>query len=70
MLPNSDTSADLPADVTVSLCYIFINLCQADTQSIRAVVNHGALPKIISISSKDHGWASPTTHQSQIYEIL
>jgi hypothetical protein len=55
MLPNSDTSTDLPIEVTVSLCHILINLSQAETQHVRAIVNHGALPKIINISAKDNG---------------
>ncbi|XP_042156369.1 plakophilin-2-like [Oncorhynchus tshawytscha] len=53
MLPNSDTSTDLPTEVTVSLCHILINLSQDETQHVRAIVNHGALPKIINISAKD-----------------
>uniref|UniRef100_A0A6Q2YGU3 Plakophilin 2 n=1 Tax=Esox lucius TaxID=8010 RepID=A0A6Q2YGU3_ESOLU len=56
MLPNSDTGIDLPTDVTISLCNILINLSQAETQNIRAIVNHGALPKIINISAKDNGY--------------
>uniref|UniRef100_A0A8C7DH22 Plakophilin 2 n=1 Tax=Oncorhynchus kisutch TaxID=8019 RepID=A0A8C7DH22_ONCKI len=55
MLPNSDTSTDLPTEVTVSLCHILINLSQDETQHVRAIVNHGALPKIINISAKDNG---------------
>uniref|UniRef100_A0A674DU39 Plakophilin 2 n=1 Tax=Salmo trutta TaxID=8032 RepID=A0A674DU39_SALTR len=54
MLPNSDTSTDLPTEVTVSLCHILINLSQDETQHVRAIVNHGALPKIINISAKDN----------------
>ncbi|KAJ8007156.1 hypothetical protein DPEC_G00114620 [Dallia pectoralis] len=56
MLPNSDTAVDLPTDVTISLCHILINLSQAETQHVRAIVNHGALPKIINISAKDNGF--------------
>ncbi|KAL0962977.1 hypothetical protein UPYG_G00347930 [Umbra pygmaea] len=56
MLPNSDMGIDLPTDVTLSLCNILINLCQADKQHVRAMVNHGALPKIINISTKDNGY--------------
>ncbi|KAG8005644.1 Plakophilin-2 [Nibea albiflora] len=55
MLPNDDTGTDLPTEVTVSLCHILINLCQSDRQHVRAIVNQGALPKIINISNKDNG---------------
>ncbi|KAI3366778.1 hypothetical protein L3Q82_009438, partial [Scortum barcoo] len=55
MLPNDDTGTDLPTDVTGSLCHILINLSQYNFQNVRAIVNQGALPKIINISSKDNG---------------
>ncbi|XP_063072951.1 plakophilin-2 isoform X2 [Engraulis encrasicolus] len=64
MLPNSDSSPDLPADVIVSLCHILINLCQADAQSIRAVLSHGALPKVISISTRDNGYGPTRAAQT------
>ncbi|KAG5267347.1 hypothetical protein AALO_G00220700 [Alosa alosa] len=64
MLPSSDMGTDLPMDVTVSLCHVLINLCQADTQSVRAVVNHGALPKIISISTRDNGYGPTRAAQT------
>lgn len=57
MLPNDDTGTDLPTDVTVSLCHILINLSQSDKLHVKAIVNAGALPKIINISSKDNGLA-------------
>lgn len=55
MLPNDDTGSMLPTEVTVSLCHILNNLSQSDRQHIRAIVNEGALPNIISISRKDNG---------------
>lgn len=55
MLPNDDTGADLPTEVTASLCHILNNLSQSDRQHVRAIVNEGALPKVINISSKDNG---------------
>lgn len=58
MLPNNDTGTDLPTEVTASLCHILINLSQSDMQHVRAIVNQGALPKIINISSKDNGLVS------------
>uniref|UniRef100_A0A8C8ET93 Plakophilin 2 n=1 Tax=Oncorhynchus tshawytscha TaxID=74940 RepID=A0A8C8ET93_ONCTS len=64
MLPNSDTSTDLPTEVTVSLCHILINLSQDETQHVRAIVNHGALPKIINISAKDSGFGPTRAGQA------
>ncbi|XP_071188400.1 plakophilin-2-like [Salvelinus alpinus] len=64
MLPNSDTSTDLPTEVTVSLCHILINLSQDETQHVRAIVNHGALPKIINISAKDNGFGPTRAGQA------
>lgn len=58
MLPNDDTGTDLPTEVTNSLCHILVNLSQSDTQHIRDIINQGALPKIINISSKDNGFVS------------
>ena len=58
MLPNDDTGTDLPTEVTASLCRILINLSRIDRQHVRAIVNQGALPKIINISSKDSGLVS------------
>ncbi|TKS90877.1 Plakophilin-2 [Collichthys lucidus] len=55
MLPNDDTGTDQPTEVTVTLCHILINLCQSDRQHVKAIVNQGALPKIINISNKDNG---------------
>ncbi|XP_014009016.2 plakophilin-2 [Salmo salar] len=64
MLPNSDTSTDLPTEVTVSLCHILINLSQDETQHVRAIVNHGALPKIINISANDNGFGPTRAGQA------
>uniref|UniRef100_A0A8C7SJZ6 Plakophilin 2 n=1 Tax=Oncorhynchus mykiss TaxID=8022 RepID=A0A8C7SJZ6_ONCMY len=64
MLPNSDTSTDLPTEVTVSLCHILINLSQDETQHVRAIVNHGALPKIINISAEDNGFGPTRAGQA------
>lgn len=55
MLPNDDTGTDLPSEVTASLCHILTNLSQSDRQNVRAIVNEGALPKILNISNKDNG---------------
>uniref|UniRef100_A0A3Q3LZJ9 Plakophilin 2 n=1 Tax=Mastacembelus armatus TaxID=205130 RepID=A0A3Q3LZJ9_9TELE len=55
MLPNDDTGTDLPAEVTASLCHILINLSQANSQNVKAIVKERALLKIINISNKDNG---------------
>uniref|UniRef100_A0A8C7PKU8 Plakophilin 2 n=1 Tax=Oncorhynchus mykiss TaxID=8022 RepID=A0A8C7PKU8_ONCMY len=55
---------DLPIEVTVSLCHILINLSQDETQHVRAIVNHGALPKIINISAKDNGFGPTRAGQA------
>ncbi|XP_076578615.1 plakophilin-2 [Chaetodon auriga] len=68
MLPNNDTSTDLPTEVTVSLCHILNNLSQSDRQHVRAIFNEGALPKIINISSKDNGYGP--TRAGQAASIL
>ncbi|XP_044041402.1 plakophilin-2 [Siniperca chuatsi] len=64
MLPNDDTGIDLPTEVTSSLCHILINLSQSNTQHIRAIVNQGALPKIINISSRDNGYGPTRAGQA------
>uniref|UniRef100_A0A3B4B5V7 Uncharacterized protein n=1 Tax=Periophthalmus magnuspinnatus TaxID=409849 RepID=A0A3B4B5V7_9GOBI len=56
MLPNNDRGTDQPSEVTTCLCHILLNLSQNQTDSVKAVVNQGALPKIINISSKDNGY--------------
>lgn len=55
MLPNDDTGTDLPTAATGCLCQILTNLSQRDSEHVRAIINQGALPKIINISSKDNG---------------
>ncbi|XP_070785224.1 plakophilin-2 [Enoplosus armatus] len=64
MLPNDDTGTDLPTEVTSSLCHILINLSQSDMQHVRAIVNQGALPKIINISSKDNSFGPSRAGQA------
>ncbi|XP_073336829.1 plakophilin-2 [Pagrus major] len=64
MLPNDDTGTDLPNEVTSSLCHILTNLSQSDRQNVRAIVNEGALPKIINISSKDNGYGPSRAGQA------
>lgn len=53
MLTNDDAGAELPDEVTASLCHILNSLSQSDRQHVGAIVNEGALPKIIDISSRD-----------------
>ncbi|XP_034019407.1 LOW QUALITY PROTEIN: plakophilin-2 [Thalassophryne amazonica] len=62
MIPSDDT--ELPTEATVSLCNILVNLSQTDTQNVRAIVNHGALPKVISISKLDSGYGPTRASQA------
>ncbi|KAM3859005.1 plakophilin-2 [Diretmus argenteus] len=64
MLPNNDTGKDLPTEVTTSVCHILINLSQNQTQHVKAIVNHGALPKVINISTKDNGYGPTRAGQA------
>ncbi|XP_074554557.1 plakophilin-2 isoform X2 [Halichoeres trimaculatus] len=64
MLPHDDTGTDLPTDLTASLLHILINLSHNDMQHIRAIVNQGALPRIISISSIDNGFGPTRAGQA------
>lgn len=67
MLPNDDSDTQLPAEVTASLCHILNNLSQSDKQHVKAIVNEGALPKIISISVADTGSVCLTNTQVTSY---
>uniref|UniRef100_A0A3Q3VML0 Plakophilin 2 n=1 Tax=Mola mola TaxID=94237 RepID=A0A3Q3VML0_MOLML len=64
MLPNDDTGTDLPTEVTAHLCHILNNLSQSNRQHVRAIVNEGALPKIINISSQDNGYGPTRAGQA------
>lgn len=64
MLPNNDRGTDLPTEVTACLCHILLNLSQNYTESVKAVVNHGALLKIINISNKDNGYGPSRAGQA------
>uniref|UniRef100_UPI0037E962C8 plakophilin-2 n=1 Tax=Semicossyphus pulcher TaxID=241346 RepID=UPI0037E962C8 len=64
MLPHDDSSTDLPTELTASLLHILINLSQSNTQNIRALVNQGALPRIVNISSKDNGFGPTRAGQT------
>lgn len=67
MLPNDNGDTQLPAEVTASLCQILNNLSQSDKQHVRAIVNEGALPKIVSISGSDTGSVRLTNTQVNSY---
>ncbi|XP_041832883.1 plakophilin-2 isoform X2 [Melanotaenia boesemani] len=56
MLPKDDTGTDLPNEGTISLCHILINLSQSDMKNVKAIINLGALPKIMNISKTDNGY--------------
>ncbi|KAM4615642.1 plakophilin-2 [Polymixia lowei] len=64
LLPGSNKDTDQPTEVTVSLCHIFINLSQNETQNVKAIINHGALPKIINLSNKDNGYGPTRAGQA------
>ncbi|KAM6896626.1 plakophilin-2 isoform 2-T2 [Lycodopsis pacificus] len=64
MLPNDDTGTDLPTEATASLCHTLTNLSQSNAQHVRAVVNQGALKKIINISNKDSGYGPTRAGQA------
>lgn len=63
MLPTSDTNSEQPVEIT-SVCHILNNLSQASVQNIRAILNHGVLPRIIRISSKDHRYGPTRAGQA------
>ncbi|XP_067247143.1 plakophilin-2 [Chanodichthys erythropterus] len=64
ILPNSDRSVEQPIEVTVTICHILINLSHASVSNTTAIINQGALPKIISISSKDNGFGPTRAGQA------
>ncbi|XP_076010116.1 plakophilin-2 isoform X2 [Genypterus blacodes] len=64
LLPNDDTGTDQSTEFTTSLCHILSNLCQSDTLHVKAIVNHGALRKIINISTKDSGYGPTRAGQA------
>ncbi|XP_060885420.1 plakophilin-2 isoform X2 [Labrus mixtus] len=64
MLPHDDTGTDLPTELTASLLHILMILSQSEPQHVRAIVNQGALPRIINISSKDNGFGPTRAGQA------
>ncbi|KAM3588118.1 uncharacterized protein V6R79_021657 [Siganus canaliculatus] len=64
MLPDDDTGTDLPTEVTASLCHILSSVSLSDKQHVNAIVNEGALPKIIGISSIDSGYGPTRAGQA------
>ncbi|XP_026065303.1 LOW QUALITY PROTEIN: plakophilin-2-like [Carassius auratus] len=64
ILPNSDRSVEQPIEVTVTICRILINLSHASVPNTCAIINQGALPKIISISTKDNGFGPTRAGQA------
>lgn len=51
MLPVGDNyGTDLGVTATVALCHILNILSLSDRQHVRAMVNQGALPRIVGIS--------------------
>ncbi|XP_067283207.1 plakophilin-2 [Pseudorasbora parva] len=64
ILPNSDRSVEQPIDVTVAICHTLINLSHVSVSNTTAIINQGALPKIISISTKDNGFGPTRAGQA------
>ncbi|CAL8322922.1 unnamed protein product [Lota lota] len=64
MLPNSDKGTEVPSEVTVCLCQILTNFAKNETSGVKAIVNHGALPKVINISTKDNGFGPTRAGQA------
>ncbi|XP_056311706.1 plakophilin-2 [Danio aesculapii] len=64
ILPNSDRNVEQPIEITVTICHILINLSQASVSNTCAIINQGALPKIISISTKDNGFGPTRAGQA------
>lgn len=58
MLPvGDDCGAGLGVTATVSLCHILNNLSLSGQQHVRAIVNAGALPRIVTIGRCEAGAA-------------
>ncbi|XP_077090527.1 plakophilin-2 isoform X1 [Siphateles boraxobius] len=64
ILPNTDQSVEQPIEVTVTIFHILINLSNASVLNTTAIINQGALPKIISISTKDNGFGPTRAGQA------
>ncbi|MFT7798290.1 plakophilin-2-like [Arapaima gigas] len=68
LLPNLNSTTDVPSEVTVTLCQILTNLSQSEGLNVRAIVNQGGLGKIIKISTKENGFGP--TRAGQAASIL
>ncbi|XP_039524377.1 plakophilin-2 [Pimephales promelas] len=64
ILPNTDRSVEQPIEVTVTICHILINLSNASVLNTTAIIDQGALPKIIRISTKDNGFGPTRAGQA------
>lgn len=54
MLPvDDDYGANLGVTATVSLCQVLNSLSLSNRQHVQALVNQGALPRIVGISRSD-----------------
>lgn len=61
MLPvGDDCDAGLDVTTTVSLCHILNSLSLSDRQHVHAIVNEGALPRIVCIGRCDGRSAGAT----------
>ncbi|XP_043093868.1 LOW QUALITY PROTEIN: plakophilin-2 [Puntigrus tetrazona] len=64
ILPKSDQSVEQPTEVTVTICHILVNLSHASVANTCAIINQGALPKIIGISTEDNGFGPTRAGQA------
>ncbi|RXM99811.1 Plakophilin-2 [Acipenser ruthenus] len=53
VLPNTAQDLQVPAEMTVSVCYVLNNLVRSDSQNARTILNNEGLRKIINISTND-----------------
>ncbi|MGH0117223.1 UNVERIFIED_CONTAM: hypothetical protein FKN15_046144 [Acipenser sinensis] len=53
VLPNTAQDPQVPAEMTVSVCYVLNNLVRSDSQNARSILNNEGLRKIINISTND-----------------
>ncbi|TRY98724.1 hypothetical protein DNTS_003214, partial [Danionella cerebrum] len=64
ILPNSDRGEEQTIEVTVTICQILTNLSHVSVPNSTAIINQGALAKIISISTKDNGFGPTRAGQA------
>ncbi|KAJ8261631.1 hypothetical protein GJAV_G00156500 [Gymnothorax javanicus] len=68
MFPEPNEEDEVPAEVTVSLCNIILNVCQSESSNAKALLNQGGIKKLIAISGRDFGNAP--SRESQAASVL